>query len=235
MCSAHNRIARVGGYSPMQWALGRDVEDGNSDLSTWSAAADPTSQMHRNLQLRLDTEDLYRRMQAEAKISRAINSRPSPNVQYIPGDLIYYRRVKVTRDTTAHSDVDLNAGRRFRWYGPARVLAAETRLQDDGEGRRAGNVVWLIANGRLKKAHTSQLRHASERERLIAEANPAPTLPWTFTSLGTLLSPGQYEDLMQDEHERLQRPRGKVRGRSESRGPPRCSLWPQSPQIRRKS
>ena len=79
-----------------------------------------------------------------------------------------------------------------------KALACETRVSEDPLLRRPGNVVWIIAQGRLKRAHTSQLRHSSERERLIAEAASAPTLPWTFTALGQTLDKGQYEDLIQD-------------------------------------
>ena len=169
-------------------------------------------------------EAFYRKLQADSKISRALNSRPERNVQYLPGDLVYYRRVKHPKDSSAHALIKLPQGRRFRWYGPARVLAAETRVHAEGESRVAGNTAWLVANGRLKKAHTSQLRHASERERLVAEANLAPTMPWTFTSLGGMLDQGQYEDLLKEEAKATQSRRRERRGRSHSRGGERAKV-----------
>ena len=220
MCAAHNRFARVSGFSPIQWAFGRDLSD-DTGLATLSAAGDPTSEMNKNLQLRLDAEAQYRKMQARAKISRALNAKPDRSTQYIPGDLVYYRRYKFPKDATAHRELDLPQGSHFRWFGPARVLACETRVSEDPLLRRPGNVVWIIAQGRLKRAHTSQLRHSSERERLIAEATSAPTLPWTFTALGQTLDRGQYEDLIQDKPptgQRMRRGRSVVRSRS--RGPP---------------
>ena len=220
MCAAHNRFARISGFSPVQWAFGRDLSE-EPGLATLSAAGDPTSEMSQNLQRRLDAEAQYRKMQAKAKISRALNAKPDRTTQYIPGDLVYYRRYKFPKDFTAHRELDLPQGSHFRWFGPARVLACETRVSEDPLLRRPGNVVWIVAQGRLKRAHTSQLRHSSERERLIAEATSAPTLPWTFTALGQTLDKGQYEDLIQDKPLPGQRTRrGRSAVRSRSRGPP---------------
>ena len=42
--------------------------------------------------------------------------------------------------------------------------------------------------------HASQVRHASESERLLSSAATAPTFPWTFSSLTSLLTKGSYDD-----------------------------------------
>lgn len=75
MCAAHNRVARIGGYSPAQWALGRDLEERNN-LVIQTAQGDRISEMSHNLQVRLRAEATYCKLQSEAKISRALNSRP---------------------------------------------------------------------------------------------------------------------------------------------------------------
>lgn len=85
MCAAHNRIARTNGYSPAQWAFRQDLKEPDG-LATWSAAADPASTMHKNIQRRLDAEATYRKLQAHAEISRAVNARPDLSTQYIPGE-----------------------------------------------------------------------------------------------------------------------------------------------------
>ena len=77
-------------------------------------------------------------------------------------------------------------------FGPARVLATETKGAP-GE-RKLSAHVWIVASGRIKKAHTSQLRHASETEKLIAEASDPVVYPWTMTSLAAM-NKGAYEDL----------------------------------------
>ena len=161
MCAAHNRVARVGGYSPAQWALGRDLEE-RDNLAIQTAQGDPASEMSHNLQARLRAEATYRKLQSDAKISRGLNSRPQRSTQFLPGDLVYFRRWKVP----AHAYLDSPSMKVARFYGPARVLAAETKLQSDGLTRASTNIIWIIAGSKLKKAHSSQLRHASERERL---------------------------------------------------------------------
>lgn len=109
MCAAHNRFARISGFSPVQWAFGQDPSE-ETGLATLSAAGDPTSEMSKNLQRRLDAETQYRKMQARAKISRALNAKPDRTTQYIPGDLVYYRRYKFPKDFTAHRELDLPQG-----------------------------------------------------------------------------------------------------------------------------
>ena len=99
--------------------------------------------------------------------------------------------------------VDRPRMRTSRWFGPARVLATETK-GTPGD-RKPSAHVWIIAAGRLKKAHVSQLRHASETERLIAETSETTTYPWTLTSLTATMNRGAYEDLTRapQPHHRL--------------------------------
>lgn len=207
MCAAHNHVARVGGYSPAQWAFGRNIPE-LENMAAVSSMADPAHAMSSNLRMRQKAESLYKELQAKAKISRALNSKVQKSSQFLPGDLVFYKRHKVPADFPAHQLV-------------GRVLACETKLEEDGVTRAPTTVVWFIAQGRLKKAHSSQLRHASDREKEIAESTLAPTMPWTFTSLGRTLSQGQFEDLTM---ETFMRPstRGRsatpARGRSRSRG-----------------
>ena len=203
--------------------LGRDVDDGSGDnLALLSAQGDPSSEMHKHLQARLRAESRYRELQAQACISRALNSIQGPESksnQFLPRNLVYYKRFKTPADTPAHALLDTPSMKVSRWFGPGRVLAAETRVDAETASRSPANVVWIITQGRLKKTHSSQLRHASDRERLIAEATTAPTLPWTFTSLGRTLQKGEYEDLNR-EPPRRGRPPGslnKPKNRSRSR------------------
>ena len=193
MTSAHNHMARVGGFAPSQWAFGRQVDNlDNIALHTSEGTADHA--MAENLALRLRAEKRYLELNAKAKISRAINSRAKPSTRYLPGDLVYYKRYKTPSDLPAHGLVDQPRMRISRWYGPGRVLACETRVQEGGTRRTAASTVWVISQGRLKKFPIDQLRHASERERLIAEQTTGATLPWTMTSLDGLIQKGGYDD-----------------------------------------
>ena len=87
-----------------------------------------------------------------------------PNlVNYHPGDLVFYKRYQPPQDKQERSHIPLDIPRRrvARWYGPARVLALETRVTYDGDGRSPKQIAWIIASGRLKRVTSQQLRFAS--------------------------------------------------------------------------
>ena len=113
--------------------------------------------------------------------------------------------------------------RLWRWYGPGRVLATETRTDALGSERKPSNIVWIVTHGRLKRCSPDQLRHASERERLLAEGTEAPTASWTFHSLAQTLYKGEFEilddNVFPGDAEAAGPPREPRRSRSMSRAP----------------
>lgn len=248
MVSAHNHLDRIGGFAPSQWAYGRFptlgnrlFEGGNEIPFHCAEAVD--SDLRANLNLRVKAEELYRRSQAVFKINRALNSKPRSYSVYLPGDLVYYRRFKTPlSQQPSHVGLDQAKLRLARWFGPARVLATETRSETDPPTKKPGSVVWLIAAGRLKRCSPQQLRHCSDRERILAEASEAVTTPWSFNSLIHLLEKGQYEkfdDHVEDEdnpvfREREERARSRARSRSRARAaseqPKKHEKTPQRPQ-----
>ena len=78
-----------------------------------------------------------------------------------------------------------------------------------------------MSHGRLKRCSPEQLRHASERERLLAEGNESPATTWTFHSIAQTLFKGEYEILDQhvfpEDSEAVAAPRAPRRARSLSR------------------
>ena len=191
MIAAHNSLARVHGFSPVQWALGRDWSPGGRLVDSAQdeiTLENPSS----SWQLRKDAEKAFLEHRAREQATRASNSRTREYVKYLPEDLIFYKRFQHPADLPSNSMLDYSRLRTARWYGPARVLACETKV--DGTSRRPSSMLWAIAAGRLKKFHASQVRHASESEKLVSQATSAPTFPWTFTSLTSLLQKGSYDD-----------------------------------------
>ena len=91
MCAAHNHVARVGGFSPAQWAFGRNIPE-LENMAALSSMADPSHATPLNLRMRQKAESLDKELQAKAKISRALNSRVQRSSQFWPGDLVYYTR-----------------------------------------------------------------------------------------------------------------------------------------------
>ncbi|CAE7805002.1 unnamed protein product, partial [Symbiodinium sp. CCMP2456] len=194
MVMTHNSLARVHGFSPLQWTLGRDWSPG---LRLVESTADEISQSETNpfgahLEVRVAAEKAFLEHRAHDVASRAKNAKTRGSTQFLPGDMIYFRRLQHPADLPANSMVDRPRLRVGRWYGPGRVLACETKV--DGQFRRPSLIVWAVAGGRLKRFHASQLRHASEAERLVAESTSAVTMPWTMTSLSKLMAKGTYDD-----------------------------------------
>ena len=104
---------------------------------------------------------------------------------------------------TSHVSADKPKVGLARWYGPARVLATETTSAQDPLSRKPGSIVWVVGAGRLKRCSPHQLRHCSEKERILAEASESVTTPWSFNSLMHLVERGQFEkyDEVADEED----------------------------------
>ena len=225
-CQAHNEMERVDGFSPYQWAFGRQprlngsFHDRAHDDPFWTSSAVVGSSMQANLRLRTLAQQTFLKTQAFQQITAAVNAKTRRNQTFLPGDLIYFKRVKPPAQPAASVRMPFKL---WRWYGPGRVLATETRSDGFGEERRPAHIVWIVTHGRLKRCSPEQLRHASDREKLMAEGSDAPSTSWTFHSLTQTLLKGEFERL--DDHtfpeDMTERPSTPVRrARSESRSRP---------------
>ena len=216
MIHAHNTRDRVGGYAPCQWACGRfptfdgRLFDSGLNVPYHCSEGVKNSEMQKNLQVRVRAEEIYRKSSATSRINRAMNSKPTKTVVYLPGDMVYYRRYKTPSQLPSHKDLDVPKVGLARWYGPARVQATETKSEEVMCILRPGHVVWIVAGGRLKRCSPPhQLRPASERERLLSETSEAVTVPWSFSGVLSQAERGQFDtfdDLAFDERHLRQKP-----------------------------
>ncbi|CAK9046645.1 unnamed protein product [Durusdinium trenchii] len=197
-CQAHNQFERVEGYSPYQWAFGRQptltgrMHDSDLDMPYWTSVQVPGSSMMKNLKIRVQAQQAFLRHQSQELMSRAKNAKTRRQQVFLPGDLVCFKRVKPPAQSQAHLRLPHKL---WRWYGPARVLASETRTDAKGMERKPSSIIWLVSQGRLKRCSPEQLRHASAREQAIAEGMSSPTTTWTFHSLAQSLWKGEYEIL----------------------------------------
>lgn len=143
----------------------------------------------------MSAQQAFLKHQSHEIITRAANAKTRRKEVFIPGDLVYFKRIKPPSQPQAQVRLP---HRLWRWYGPARVLASETRNDGHGMERQPSHIIWLVSHGRLKRCSPDQLRHASERERIIAEGMDAPVTSWTFHSLIQTLYKGEYEILDQN-------------------------------------
>ena len=185
------------GFSPRQHALGQ-VPDPCGRLFQSAVTSLPASVMGvpegevaRAQQLRVEAEVAFTRWQAAERLSRASNSRHRRLPEYAPGDLVYYWRSHIQN---SGQGTRMQTGSYSGYAGPARVLALETRRDEEGHVRPS-SVAWLIRNNRLLKASVEQLRFASERERLYHEFSKPLEVPWTMTELTSPLDRETYDDI----------------------------------------
>ena len=227
--AAHNTVHRVQGFSPSQWAFGRDFGPGGrlfeseQDLPAVQNSLQQGHTFYDHMEARKAAEDIARRSQASYQLGRLLNMKTRRKVVFVPGDLVFYRRVQPPADAPAHPGLGFAKVGMGRWFGPGRVLATETRNDDKGATRKPGQTVWIISGGRLKRCSPDQPRHASEREAAIAEATDAATPPWTFHSILQSLEGGGYEifdDYVfpEDVGALPAGPRGRSRARSRTPG-----------------
>ena len=195
-CTMHNDLERIRGFSPLQWAKGKhpDGMDGDADgfdnLPLRMQEADPNSEFHRNLQIRLDAADAFHRAKAEVAISKARNAATRRPRFWRTGDWVFYWRRK-----------ERTKGRRGAtflgsWLGPARVIFVEPEFNPkklgNGEVTPPGSIIWVVHQGRLLRCSPQQLRDASSRERYTAQLLNPENLP---LSLKDALLKGEFDDL----------------------------------------
>ena len=156
------------GYSPLQHAMGRSPDEWGKLHDSRIQGYPIHPQEHADggfkdtIQAMSIAEQAFSKFQAEARIARATAAGQRPMKSFCPGDLVFFWRKQVPG----------GQGKGFSWsgqfVGPARVLAVETRVEEDGS-LRPGSVVWLHHAGRLLKAAPEQLRAASEWEQAIEQ------------------------------------------------------------------
>ena len=223
MVAAHNSMSRKGGYSPIQWVFGRDFTDTDRlhdgpDLPFISSLA--TDEKFRyQAELRDKARKKYKELQDLERLSKAMNMKATSPKAFHPGDLVYYKRHQAPAEGRSHKMLDVPRRQIARWYGPARILGCETKVTYDGQVRQPHRLAWIVSQGRLKRVHTDQLRHASEREKLVNEEyHDVLATPWTFSDVTSILGKGSYDDIVEIPHLRRGRAHDVRPKRSPSRG-----------------
>ncbi|OLQ06318.1 Retrovirus-related Pol polyprotein from transposon TNT 1-94 [Symbiodinium microadriaticum] len=191
----HKELVR--GYSPAQHILGQAPDETGRFIPQGRDAhpalliENPTGEFERSTKLRAEAEKALTDWNTQQRLLRAKHSRHRPCYDYTPGELVYYWRTQ-----------DSNKGRRQpggkhgRFLGPARVLATETRRDDQGNAKPGGSI-WLVKGRSLLKCAPEQLRRATQREELLESmSDPGQQkLSWTFHSVADAIGGTRYEDI----------------------------------------
>ena len=179
------------GYSPLQHATGRAPDEWGRLFDSKVSGFPIHSQemidagFGANIKAMSLAEQAFLKDQAQQRLARAEAAGKRP---LVPGDLVFYWRRQVAG---REKERGFTIG---SFVGPARVLAVETRVDDEGR-LRPGSCVWLHRAGRLIKAAPEQLRAATDRERAIEELKGPVEIPWTITSLASHPHKKTYDDI----------------------------------------
>lgn len=119
-----------------------------------------------------------------------LNSKSKPIPSYVPGELVFYWRHLGRKEAGQR----FQTGHFYGYAGPARILALETRFDEDGNVRPS-SVVWLVKNNRLLKASVEQLRKASTREQVLADSDKDFNISWTIAEIVAPLEKNEYGDI----------------------------------------
>jgi len=146
--------------------------------------------MAQNHHRRLVAEKSFLEWQAKERLSRAASSKHRRILDFSAGDMVYIWRKQLTG-----VDAQQNKIGQGRFVGPARILATEQKRDSQGH-LIPGSSVWLVRGRRLLKCCPEQLRHASEREKILTELHDQHQVPqWDFPKVAQELGGNEYEDI----------------------------------------
>ena len=180
------------GYSPLQHALGRAPDEHQrmfecDDVKPILPSVLADGGFQEDATMRCKAEKAFAEEQAKRRLERAARMGHRRAQVYVPGDLVYYWRKQLQPG-------DRTSFQTGKFLGPARVIATETRKDEEGI-LRPGSVVWVHRGGRLLRCAPEQLRKASPHEQQIEELHGPVELPWTITTLATDPSRRTYVDI----------------------------------------
>ena len=218
----------IRGYSPAQHVLGQAPDEtGRIDVSRPQVPPEmlvenPGTEFREAVRRRTEAEKAHSEWVARQRLNRAANSRSRRVYDYQPGELVFFWR---QQDSSKNRQGPTS--KRGHFMGPARILATETRRNEDGT-LQPGSSVWCVRGRQLVKCCVEQLRRASQREELVETLVQEDATPWTFNRVAEQIGGNQYEDVSADSPQleewlRAQRPEDEqqpVRRRMVTKRPP---------------
>lgn len=158
--SSKNSLHNVRGYSPHQWAFGREHSRMASFLQSHDILPLQSSRAQPDFEEALQAETKARKVFLEAdskrRLARALRYRCRPLQEFQIGQLVYYFRK------------GRKAGSRYggKWHAPARVLCHEKTTVEEGRIHQ-GSVVWISHAGVFIRCSPEQLRHVTRDLRSV--------------------------------------------------------------------
>ena len=190
---SQNTVDRVRGYSPSQWAFGRQPNwtgDLHDDADGVNLSRDTSEEFQRKMQLQISARNIYEKEQLNQKLLRAARVQHRKENTFTPGEICYVWRLGEKLSGTKKTGLH-----RGSWYGPGTILGTESKISPEGTVEPAA-VVWVIMNNNLWRCAASQLRKGSERE--LAEHTLLQKKPWTFEGITANLELGTFKNVSEE-------------------------------------
>ncbi|CAE6922027.1 RE2 [Symbiodinium sp. CCMP2592] len=190
-----NQREIIRGFSPVQHALGQSPDaSGRMDFSGKAVPPEllienPNGEFSRNVERQRVAEQALADWQAQQRLSRAQSSRGRRVLNFTPGELVYFWRSQVSGQSRKQP-----GDKKGQFLGPARILATETKRNEDGTLQPSSSV-WLVRGRSLIKCAAEQVRRASNREELIESLDQGNQVPWTFTRVAEEIGGNRYQDV----------------------------------------
>ena len=157
--ASFNHKELIRGFSPAQHILGQAPDEtGRFLAASQQLPPDLQGEFARSVKLRAEAEKAQSDWSAEQRIQRALHSRHRPCFNYRPGELVFYWRTQEANKSRRQP-----GGKHGRFLGPARILATESRTEEDGT-IRPGGAIWLVKGRSLlrravEESHTTRGAH----------------------------------------------------------------------------
>ena len=138
----------VWGFSPVQHVFGHSPDStgrilqGPERLPEEFVVESATEDLEKAARLRAEAEKAHSEWVAAQRISRALNSKPRPPFKFKPGDLVYFWRSQEAGQSRRSPGT-----KQGRFLGPARVLATETKTDEQGQPRAGSSVCGVCGAG----------------------------------------------------------------------------------------
>ena len=189
---SQNTVDRVRGYSPSQWAFGKQpswTEDLFEDAEAINLSRDTSEAFKKKLELQISARNIFEKEQLNQKLLRAQRAQHRKEKAFIPGEICYVWRLGGKLVGTKKTGLHKGA-----WYGPGTILGTETKLNNGVS--EPGAIIWVVMNDRLWRCANSHVRRGSDRE--VAEQLLLQQRPWTFENIVSNLQLGTYKDITND-------------------------------------
>lgn len=197
---AQNSRDQYLGFSPLQHVLGKNPNE-NGELFDTETKDVPvitekgiSAEFGKDERAMKQAEMSFIEQQYKQRLERASRSGSRKTETFGPGDLVFYWRKQLAGENKKQSTQTFGSG---AFLGPARVLATETKCNEDGS-KEPGSIVWLFRGNRLLRAAPQQLRHASEREEAWCELKEDQVIPWSIQGVLDQTRRKTYDDISQE-------------------------------------